>query len=422
MDKVSSVDQKHLWHPLTQHYHQKRHPVITRAQGVYLYDAQDKAYIDAIASWYTCVYGHCNPQLVKAVQSQAETLDQVVFTGFTHKPATELAAALFSILPPNQQKVFFSDNGSTAVEVGLKMALQYFHNQGVAKDTLLAFENGFHGDTFGAMSTSGLSVYNGPFERFFLRVKRIPIPTGENTEAILSMLEQLIADNEVACFLYEPLVQGAAGMQLMDGKGLDSILRFLQAQHILTVADEVMTGFGKTDTYFASDQMPTKPDIVCLSKALTGGMVPMGLTTCTSQVYEAFLSEARAKGFFHGHTYSANPLACAAARAAIDLLKSAHVGRNRRRIARCNARFAEEIQRHPKVGAVRTAGVILALDLKLDIPRYGEARDAIYRYFMGAGIYLRPLGHTLYISPPYVIEGAELERIYEHIRHFLHEL
>lgn len=200
-------------------------------------------------------------------------------------------------------------------------------------------------------------------------------------------MEQLIADNEVAGFLYEPFVQGEAGMQLMDGKGLDSILRFLKAQHILTVADEVMTGFGKTGPYFASDAIPTKPDVVCLSKALTGGMVPMGLTTCTSQVYEAFLSEQRAKGFFHGHTYSANPLACRAAKAAIDLLKSPDIAQNRQRIGGCNARFSEAIQGHPKVCAVRTTGVILALDVKLDILLYSAARDAIYEYFMAGGIY-----------------------------------
>lgn len=422
MDNTTAIDQKHLWHPLTQHYYRVQHPVLVKAKGVYLYDAQGKRYIDAISSWYTCVYGHCNPKLAKAVQVQAETLDQVVFTGFTHEAATQMAAALFSILPQNQQKVFFSDNGSTAVEVALKMSLQYFYNQGQSRDILLAFENGFHGDTFGAMSTSGLSVYNGPFERFFLRVKRIPIPTGDNTTAILSTLEKSIATNRIAAFLYEPLVQGAAGMQIMDAKGLDEILRFVKKRDILLLADEVMTGFGKTGTHFASDSIPTQPDIICLSKALTGGMVPMGLTTCTPMVYEAFVSENQAKGFFHGHTYSANPIACAAAQAAIELLKSPDIEQNRRRIEQSHARFAEEIQAHPKVKAVRHCGVILAFDLNRDAPRYGRLRNAIYDYFMARGIYLRPLGHTVYILPPYTISESELTQIYQTIKSFLSSL
>ena len=422
MDEISATDQKYLWHPLTQHYHVVQHPVIAKAQGVYLYDVQGKRYIDAISSWYTCVYGHCHPRLAQAVRVQAETLDQVVFTGFTHEPATQLATALFSILPPNQRKAFFSDNGSTAVEVALKMSLQYFYNQGESRDTLLAFENGFHGDTFGAMSTSGLSVYNGPFERFFLKVERIPIPTGENTAAILATLERLIARNRIAAFIYEPLVQGAAGMQMMDAKGLDAILRFLRERDILLVADEVMTGFGKTGAHFASDSIPTQPDIICLAKALTGGMVPMGLTTCTEAVYAAFLSENPAKGFFHGHTYSANPIACAVARAAIELLKSREVEAGRAWIERQHSRLAAEIQTHPKIAGVRHSGVILAFDLRGDAPRYGRLRNAIYNYFMARGVYLRPLGHTVYILPPYTISEAELTRIYRVIKGFLSSL
>lgn len=422
MDSTAAIDQKHLWHPLTQNYYRTQRPVLVKAQGVYLYDVRGKRYIDAISSWYTCVYGHCNPQLAKAVQAQAETLDQVVFTGFTHEAATQMAAALFSILPPNQQKVFFSDNGSTAVEVALKMSLQYFYNQGKSRDTLLAFENGFHGDTFGAMSTSGLSVYNGPFERFFLKVKRIPIPTGDNTAAVLTTLAQLIARNRIAAFIYEPLVQGAAGMQTMDAQGLDEILRFVKERDILLLADEVMTGFGKTGNHFASDSIPTQPDIICLAKALTGGMVPMGLTTCTPMVYEAFLSEKPAKGFFHGHTYSANPIACAAAQAAIELLKRPDMKQNRRRVEQRHIRFGAEIQAHPKVAAVRHCGVILAFDLNRDAPRYGRLRNAIYDYFMVRGVYLRPLGHTVYILPPYTISESELTQIYQTIKSFLSSL
>jgi adenosylmethionine-8-amino-7-oxononanoate aminotransferase len=293
-----SDDKKYIWHPLTQHQLYPEHIVIKHAKGTLLYDENNKKYIDGISSWYTCMYGHCNPYITSKVTEQMKQLDHVVFTGFTHDPATKLAKELMSILPENQAKLFFSDNGSTSVDVAIKMALQYHFNHGNKRNTIIAFEDGFHGDTFGAMSVSGLSIYNGPFEEHFLDVKRIPVPRENNLSEVQDKMTKIINENNVAAFVYEPLVQGAAGMKMHEPHHLNILLKIAKKNQVLTIADEVMTGFGKTGRYFASDYMNELPDIICLSKSLTGGLVPMAITSCTESVYNAFLSSKIEKGFF----------------------------------------------------------------------------------------------------------------------------
>ncbi|WP_299337664.1 adenosylmethionine--8-amino-7-oxononanoate transaminase [uncultured Psychroserpens sp.] len=415
-------DKKHIWHPLTQH---KLHPettAIIKASGCILTDENENEYIDAIASWYTCMYGHCNPHITHRVSEQMQQLDQVVFSGFTHEPAVQLSEALIAILPDNQNKIFFSDNGSTSVEIGIKMALQYHFNNNDQRNVLIAFEDGFHGDTFGAMSVSGLSVYNGPFEEFFLDVKRIPTPNGKNHDFILKALEAIIANHNVAGFVYEPLVQGAAAMKMHDAKDLEAILRFCKSNQIITVADEVMTGFGKTGKYFASDHMESKPDIICLSKALTAGLLPMAITSCSQEIYNAFYSDEISKGLFHGHTYSANPLACTAALAGIELLRSDDIQTHIHRIIRSHKQFAKHIQEHPKVASVRQTGIIFALDIDIKMERYGNLRDKLFNFFMDNGVCLRPLGNTIYILAPYVISDEQLQKVYRVIEEALDNL
>ncbi|MCQ0111652.1 adenosylmethionine--8-amino-7-oxononanoate transaminase [Zhouia amylolytica] len=409
-------DKAHLWHPLTQHKVKPDALGITKAKGVYLYDEHGKEYIDGIASWYTCMYGHCNPFITEKVAQQMQTLDQVVFAGFTHEPAVKLSEALVSILPGNQQKLFFSENGSTAVDVAIKMAFQYHFNGGDKRDTLIAFEDGFHGDTFGAMSVSSLSVYNGPFEDFFLKVIRIPTPDGSNNADVVERLKQVIAENKVAAFVYEPLVQGAAAMKMYDLNGLQSLLACCKENDVLTIADEVMTGFGKTGKNFASEFLEIKPDFICMSKALTAGLLPMAITSCTQEIYDAFYDDDIAKGFFHGHTYTANPLACMAALAGIELLASEDVQGNIQMVVESHQEFDQEIKTHPKVAGTRQQGVIYALDLNIKMERYGNLRDMLFKHFMDQGVFLRPLGNTIYILAPYTITKKELEKIYDSIK------
>ncbi len=412
---LKARDKKHLWHPLTQHQLHPEHIAITRAKEALLYDEQGNEYIDGIASWYTCMYGHCNSYITDKVHKQMQQLDHVVFTGFTHEPAVKLSEALIDILPSNQEKLFFSDNGSTAVDVAIKMALQYHFNNNKKRSKIVALENGFHGDTFGAMSVSGLSVYNGPFKDFSLDVVRIPVPNKQNFEKVKQQFIALLKHNDVAAFVYEPLVQGAAAMQMHEAKLLQELLSISKQYDTLNIADEVMTGFGKTGKYFASQYLDTLPDIMCLSKSLTAGIGPMAITTTTQKVYDAFLSNDIAKGFFHGHTYSANPIVCTAALAAIELLKSNKIQDNIKTIIASHKAFNTRIKTHPKVSETRQLGVIFALDVNIVMERYGNLRNQLFSFFMQHGVCLRPLGNTIYILAPFVITKTQLQKIYKTI-------
>ncbi|UOY04703.1 adenosylmethionine--8-amino-7-oxononanoate transaminase [Muricauda sp. SCSIO 64092] len=412
-------DKKYLWHPLTQHKTAAPPLAIVKAKGARIWDDRGKSYIDGIASWYSAMYGHGNEHIIAAMHQQMQQLDFVMFSGFTHGPAVELSEKLLAILPDNQRRIFFNDNGSTAVEAAIKMALQFFFNKGEKRDTLIAFENGFHGDTFGAMSASGLSSYNGPFEDFLLKVVRIPTPKADNSEALLREVEGICKEHAVAAFVFEPLVQGAAGMKFHSAQGLDALLECLHKHDVLCIADEIMTGFGKTGRNFASDHLVQKPDIICLSKALTAGMFPLSITSATEEVFAAFLSDNVAKGFFHAHTYSAHPIGCAAAIAAMDLLASESITQNIGCIGRSHQGFKSKIEQHQKVREVRTMGVILALDLEVTTDRYGSLRDRLYQLFLDRGVVLRPLGNTIYVLPPYIITEQDLALVYKAIEEVL---
>ena len=416
---ISQTDSQYIWHPLTQHKTSASPIAIKRAQGAVLYAEDGKEYIDGIASWYTSLYGHCHSYITERVSAQMQELDQIMFTGFTHKPATDLATKLFKILPSNQAKMFFNDNGSTAIEAAIKMSLQYHFNKGETRNVLISLEDGFHGDTFGAMSASGLSVYNGPFQEHLIQVERIPVPQEDNLEEVLLKLKDILSQNACAAFVYEPLIQGAAGMKMYSAKGLSQILKLCKQHGIITIADEVMTGFGKTGTHFASQQLEVLPDVMCLSKALTAGLLPMSLTTCTQKIYDAFYDDEVSKGFMHAHTYSANPLACAAACAGIDLLISPEMEAHKKRINERHHAFAKALSEHSKAKNVRVKGIILALELGAKMERYGNMRQKLYGFFMKKGVCLRPLGNTLYVLPPLVTTDAQLDKIYKVIEEAL---
>lgn len=408
-------DQKHLWHPLTQHHTAAAPTPIVKAKGALIFDEEGNSYIDGIASWYTTMYGHGNEDIIAVVTKQMHQLDFVLFSGFTHQPAIELSEKLVALLPANQSKIFFNDNGSTAVEAAIKMTLQFYHNQGDKRDTLIAFEDGFHGDTFGAMSASGISSYNGPFEDFLLKVKRIPVPQKTNIDEVLASLEAIIENNSCAAFIFEPLVQGAAGMKFHSLEGLDTLIKKCQEAGILCIADEIMTGFGKTGKNFASEYLKNPPDIMCLGKALTAGMFPLSITSCSQKIFDAFLSDEVAKGFFHAHTFSAHPLGCAAAIAGLDLLTSEEIKERQAYIEKAHRKFVARIKNHSKVSNARCKGVILAIDLNIAMDRYGKSRDELYQFFMSQGVNLRPLGNTIYTLPPYVITNEQLQLLYTSI-------
>lgn len=405
-------DSKNIWHPLTQHRTAASPVGIVKAKGIHLFDEAGNTYIDGIASWFTCMYGHGNEHIITSITQQMEKLDFTMFSGFTHEPAVELAEKLLEILPNNQSKIFFNDNGSTAIEAAIKMALQFYHNKGDKRDTLIAFKDGFHGDTFGAMSASGLSSYNAPFKDFLLKVVRIPVPKTDTISRSIAEVESILKTNRCAAFIFEPLVQGAAGMKFHIAKGLEALIKKMHEHDVLCIADEIMTGFGKTGTNFASDQLNYKPDILCLGKALTAGMFPMSITSCSQPIFDGFLSEDVSKGFFHAHTFSAHPLGCAAAIAGLELLNSKELTHRRREISEKHDNFVKKIHQHPKVKDARSMGIILAIDLDIKVDRYGSFRDQLYQFFMDNGVNLRPLGHTIYTLPPYTIKDSQLQKIY----------
>lgn len=418
---LSERDQKHIWHPYTQHKTAAIPIAIKKGQGALLWDENHKEYIDAIASWWVNPYGHSNKFIADAIYKQLTSLEHVLFGGFTHEPAILLAEKLMEILPNNQQKIFFSDNGSTAVEVAIKVALQYFFNKGEKKTTIIAFENAFHGDTFAAMAASGISFFTEAFQGMFIDVVRIPVPVKGKEEESFDALRKVIKNNNCAGFLFEPLVQGAAGMVMYEPEHLDQLLQICQENRVLTIADEVMTGFGKTGKTFACDYLSEKPDMMCLSKALTGGTIPMAITTFTQDIFEAFYDQDINKALFHGHTFTANPTGCAAALASLSLLQTQEMQDNIARVNKSHLAFQQHIKSHPKVTTTRVLGVIFALEIQTESAAsyYGSLRNKLYNFFIENGVILRPVGNIVYILPPYIITEEQLQKVYQVVEEVL---
>ena len=418
---LSEKDLLYNWHPYTQHKTAQFHPAIVRGKDALLWDENGKEFIDAIASWWVNPFGHSNQIIADAIYKQLTTLEHVLFGGFTHDKAVLLSEKLIGILPSNQKKVFYSDNGSTAVEVAIKGALQYFYNKGAKRTKIIAFEDAFHGDTFGAMAASGITFYTEAFRGSLLEVVRIPVPICGKEEEPISVLNQLVASNEYAAFIFEPLVLGAAGMVMYEPEVLDKMIHICKDNNVFTIADEVMTGFGKTGKTFASDYLVNKPDMMCLSKALTGGTIPMAITTFTQEIYNGFYDDDVNKALFHGHTFTANPTGCSAALASIDLLQTEEMQRNIQRVHQSHLSFEFKIKNHSKVQTTRVLGVIFALEVKTDKQEsyYGTMRNKLYNFFIENGIILRPVGNIIYILPPYIITDNQLQKVYQTIENAL---
>ena len=418
---LTERDRQYLWHPYTQHKTAALPIAIKKGKGALLWDENNKEYIDAIASWWVNPYGHSNTFIADAIYKQLTTLEHVLFGGFTHEPAILVGEKLMEILPKNQQKIFFSDNGSTAVEVAIKVALQYFFNKGEKRTTIIAFENAFHGDTFGAMAASGISFFIEAFQGMFIDVVRIPVPVKGVEQESYDALQMVIKNHNCAGFIFEPLVQGAAGMVMYEAEALDKLMRICQENNVLTIADEVMTGFGKTGKTFATDYLVEKPDMMCLSKALTGGTIPMAITTFTQDLFDAFYDDDINKALFHGHTFTANPTGCAAALASIELLQTDEMQTNIIRVNQNHLDFQERIKNHPKVTATRVLGVIFALEIKTESSAsyYGTLRNKLYDFFIENGVVLRPVGNIVYILPPYIITDEQLQKVYQVVENVL---
>lgn len=421
MNDLKNLDRQNIWHPFTSLQGAAGPLLITSATGVHLHTSDGKKILDAISSWWVNLHGHAHPHIAQAIADQASTLEHVIFAGFTHEPAIRLSENLLSILPGNQKKIFFSDNGSTAVEVALKMSFQYWYNQGITKDKVVALKGAYHGDTFGSMSVAERGLFTKPFSPYLFETSFIDFPEAGRETDVMSQFRQVIDKDDVAAFIFEPLVQAAAGMRMYAPAFLDELISYAQNHGVICIADEVFTGFGRTGKNFAADHLATKPDIMALSKGITGGFLPMGVTSCSQTILTAFDSSELAKTFFHGHSYTANPLACAAANASFELLMEPSCRKRIREIAQTHMHFAGSLEGHKRLLKVRTLGTILAIELATEEATAYEnsIRSKIYPYFLEKNILLRPLGNVIYILPPYVISHKELNYIYESIEEFL---
>jgi adenosylmethionine-8-amino-7-oxononanoate aminotransferase len=411
------LDHKHLWHPYTQHGTAPAPMPIVRASGAYLYGLDGRPLFDAISSWWVTLHGHAHPAIAEAIAGQARQLEQVIFAGFTHEPAARLAAELVERLPAGLTRLFLSDNGSTAVEVGLKMAIQYWRNHGERRHLIAALDNAYHGDTFGTMSASARSIFTEPFDDHLFDVARLPDPTeGDTVGALARLLDE--RGGELAAVIVEPLLLGVAGMRMWSADTLRQLRALTASAGVLLVADEVLTGFGRTGPLFACGGAGVSPDIICLSKGLTGGFVPLGATVAREEVFASFVSSDRRRTLFHGHSYAANPIACAAARASIALLDDACDAR-RRAIEQAHRDGIRRLAECPSVRRPRVLGTVAALEIEGPGTYLDPVGPALAAFALAEGVLLRPLGNVVYLLPPYCATSEELGHVYDVIARFL---
>ncbi|MGH9328446.1 MAG: adenosylmethionine--8-amino-7-oxononanoate transaminase [Terriglobia bacterium] len=422
-----------IWHPYTHSTLDPAPVSIARAEGAWLYTSDGRRLIDAISSWWVTLHGHAHPRIAAAIAEQAGQLEQVIFAGFTHDKAEELAARLGEVLPPTLTHLFFSDDGSTAVEVALKMAVQFWRNRGQPQKTrLIALEHAYHGDTVGVMSVSAASSFTAPFQEFLFPVLRahsaycFRCPVGKTRATCsvdcLQSLEQLLERHraEVAAVIVEPLLQGVGGMIVHPIEFLTRIRELTRAHGVLLIADEVLTGFGRCGRMFACEIAGIEPDLMCLSKGLTGGFLPLGATVSTDRIYESFCAPDRCHTFFHGHSYTGNPLACAAAIASLQIFRTEPVFERIRAIERVHRERLERFKNHPAVADTRMIGTVAALELRARDAGYLSAIGAqLYSFFLERNVLLRPLGNVVYILPPYAITLEELQYVYDVIEESL---
>ncbi|MVZ66637.1 adenosylmethionine--8-amino-7-oxononanoate transaminase [Sphingobacterium sp. DK4209] len=412
-NELIARDRQVNWHPYSQMKTTTHIPILS-GKGSYLFDAEGNRYIDAVSSWWVTLHGHAHPYIADKVYEQLQCLEQVIFAGFTHQPAITLSERLLELLPANQTKVFYSDNGSTAVEVALKMCIQFAHQSGKKKNKILAFKDGYHGDTFGAMSVSERGVWTAPFQDLLFEVIFIDTPNSSNLEELYTLIDQHAS--ELACFIYEPLVQGAGGMLMHTVDALSQLMRHCRNRGVILIQDEVFVGFGRTGTLFAADQLSEQPDVMCFSKGLTGGTMPLGVTTCREEIYQAFYADEKMKAFFHGHSFTASPIACAASLASLDLLLQVETLEAIQRIVGQHTAFAEKVRTVPIIEEVRQCGTILAMDWRVGGTSYfNNMQEQLYKKFLAERILMRPLGNTVYIVPPYCISEEDLNDVYDAI-------
>ena len=410
-----------IWHPFTQHGLGEPIPQVARAGGAELHLADGRMVIDAISSWWVTTHGHAHPRIAAAIAEQAARLDQIIFAGWTHEPAERLAAGLRAMMPDSLSRVFFSDSGSTSVEVALKMALGYWRNRGEPRERIVVMDNGYHGDTIGTMSVGARGAFNRAYEPLLFDVTSIPFPHEGAEQATLDALDAACRAG-AAAFIVEPLVLGAGGMLVYGAQTLAEMRRICANHGTLFIADEVMTGWGRTGTLLACEQAGVEPDILCLSKGLTGGAIPLAITMASEPVYQAHFSPDRSRMFFHSSSYTANPIACAAACANLDIWREEPVAERVALLAERQAARLADLARHPLIRNPRRVGTIAAFDVGDAEGYLSDLAPRMLGMFRERDVLLRPLGNTVYVMPPYCTSERQLDRIYEVVREVLEQV
>ncbi|OYR08439.1 adenosylmethionine--8-amino-7-oxononanoate transaminase [Brucella grignonensis] len=405
-----------VWHPFAQHALVPPMKHVVATEGAYLFDEDGTRIFDAISSWWVTTHGHRHPIIMDAIRAATESLDQIIFAEFTHEPAEFLARGLLEFAPQGLSNVFFSDSGSTAVEVAIKMALGSFYNRRIVRDRIVVMEHGYHGDTIGTMSAGERGVFNVPFEPLLFGVDRLPFPDAGKEQETLDAFDGFCRSGKVAAILIEPLVLGAGGMKFYDKAVLCALKEIANRYGCLFIADEVMTGWGRTGPRFACDQAGITPDILCTSKGLTGGSLPLAATLCTAEVFDAHLSQDRSKAFFHSSSYTANAIACAAAVANLEVWRSEPVEARIAQLAAQHTRHLQRFENDARFTNVRQCGTIAALDLASPSSGYmAEVGPRLRQLFRERAILLRPLGNVIYLMPPYCTSAEELAATYDAI-------
>jgi adenosylmethionine---8-amino-7-oxononanoate aminotransferase len=402
-----------VWHPFTQHALEPVTKKIIKTDGAHLTDEDGRVILDAISSWWVITHGHRHPRIMNAIKTACETFDQIIFAEYTHEPAEALAKGLIRLAPAGLAHVFYSDSGSTAVEVALKMALGFFHNRGEPRARIVVMEHSYHGDTIGAMAAGERGVFNAAYEPLLFGVERIPFPLPDREQETLDAFEAQCRDGSIAALLIEPLVLGAGGMRIYPARLLAELKRIAARHGCLLIADEVMTGWGRTGTLFACEQAAITPDILCLSKGITGGALPLAATLCTAEIFDAHLSTDRSRTFFHSSSYTANPIACSAALANLGVWHDEPVAARIEALAQMHRERLLPFMSDPRFINVRQSGTIAALDLDVSTPGYlSDTGLPLRAFFREQRLLIRPLGNVIYLMPPYCVTAHELDRAY----------
>ena len=424
MSDLLKRDEKVVWHPFAPFKGGYPTLPLKAAKGMYLELEDGRKIMDAVSSWWVNLYGHSRPELIETLTKQYDLIDHVIFSGFTHEPAVKLGELLCEKLPGEMKRIFFSDDGSTSVEVGIKMALQYHHNIGKAKNKIVSIEGAYHGDTFGVMSAAGKNDFFKAFNDLFFDIEQIPLPNNENEDHVIDQFTKICESGKIAGFVFEPLIQGSAGMRIYPARILNKLCKIARANDVIIIADEVMTGFGRTGEFVAVNHLTTEvPDIICLSKGITGGILPLGVTMANTKIEAGFQSADIDKVFYHGHSYTACALTCALAETSIKLFFSEEIQNQISKVKSWHKEYIDSFKFAEKVTRIESLGTILAIEVKQNDTSYFSAlKYKIYDFFMSKNILLSPLGNVIYIMAPYVINQEEMLSVYEAIDEFFAEL